>query len=80
VSGSCEHWHESLGSVRRSEISSPAEGLLSAEERMHFMESTTAESHLYLKQEVAEISHNNIQSVNFSVNKIFLALSVVTIG
>jgi hypothetical protein len=46
---------------------------------MYFMELNTIESKFYLKQKLAKISHNNIQSVTFSVNKIFLDIPVVSI-
>jgi hypothetical protein len=47
---------------------------------MYFMELDTVQSELYLNQELAEISHNNILWVTFSINKIFLNLLVVSIG
>lgn len=44
------------------------------------MELDTVQSALYLQQELAEISHINIFSVTFSINRIFFDLLVVSIG
>jgi hypothetical protein len=46
---------------------------------MYFIELDTVQSGFYLKQELAEISHNNIPSVTFSINRIFFDLLVASI-